>query len=71
MHPLLPPNAEMARGKAGIEFDHIMPFAFLCSNRTFAHYRTNEHYERYMHGGLEGVFGKRPDDPTLAADHAV
>ena len=45
--------------------------AFPRSNRTFAHYRTNEHYERYMHGGLEGVFGKRPDDATLAADHAV
>ena len=45
--------------------------AFPRSNRTFAHYRTNEHYERYMHGGLEGVFGKRPDDTTLAADHAV
>ena len=54
-------KARNVQGHSGVPTVSQLHYKRGLKNRTFAHYRTNQHYETYMHGGKEGYFGPRAD----------
>jgi Ca2+-binding EF-hand superfamily protein len=73
-------KARNVQGHSGVPTVTQLHYKRGLKNRTFAHYRTNQHYETYMHGGREGYFGARSDvsdqsmetvTPKMAAVRAV
>lgn len=54
-------KARSIQGHSGVPTVTQLHYKRGQKNREFAHFRTNQHYETYMHGGREGYFGPRPD----------
>lgn len=54
-------KARSIQGNSGVPTVSQLHYKRDQKNREFADYRTNQHYETYMHGGREGYFGARPD----------